>query len=100
MGTEWEQATTSYIYSVGPSLPRLDIVCCFLLWSTTNVSFATIAIVSDMAPGVSHAEDYAIAREEAPEIPYVNWRKDPGLRKLYLYAVVICIASATTGYDG
>lgn len=53
-----------------------------------------------MAPGVRHADDAAIAREEAPELPYVNWRKDPGLRKLYMYAAVICVASATTGYDG
>ena len=45
-------------------------------------------------------ENLQLAREEAPEIPYVNWRKDPGLRKLYLYCIVICVASATTGYDG
>ena len=50
-----------------------------------------------MAPKVRHAEDAALAREEAPELPYVNWRKDAGLRKLYMYAAVICVASATTG---
>lgn len=45
-------------------------------------------------------DNQAIAQAEAPEIPYVNWIKSPGLRKLYLYAAVVCIASATTGYDG
>lgn len=45
-------------------------------------------------------EDVAVAQAEAPEIPYVDWRKDPQLRKLYFYAAIICIASATTGYDG
>jgi hypothetical protein len=45
-------------------------------------------------------ESVAIAQAEAPELERVNWRQDPGLRKLYCYAAVICIASATTGYDG
>lgn len=40
------------------------------------------------------------AQEEAPEFERVEWMKDPGLRKLYFYAFVLCIASATTGYDG
>ncbi|KAL2131657.1 hypothetical protein VTI74DRAFT_4753 [Chaetomium olivicolor] len=40
------------------------------------------------------------AQEEAPEFERVEWTKDPGLRKLYFYAFVLCIASATTGYDG
>ena len=42
----------------------------------------------------------AQAQEEAPQFEHVNWKKDPGLRKLYFYAFVLCIASATTGYDG
>jgi hypothetical protein len=45
----------------------------------------------------------AVAQAEvidAPVLPNVNWRKDPGLRKLYFYAAIICVASATTGYDG
>lgn len=42
----------------------------------------------------------AAAREEAPEFEKVNWRKDPGLRRLYFWASILCIASATTGYDG
>jgi len=42
----------------------------------------------------------AAAQDEAPEFERVEWTKDPGLRKLYFYAFVLCIASATTGYDG
>ena len=40
------------------------------------------------------------AQEEAPQFERVQWSKEPGLRKLYFYAVVLCVASATTGYDG
>jgi len=40
------------------------------------------------------------AQAEAPELPKVEWKKSPGLRKLYFYAGVLCVASATTGYDG
>lgn len=45
-------------------------------------------------------ENIATAREEAPNFETVIWYKDAGLRKLYFYAFVLCIASATTGYDG
>ncbi len=41
-----------------------------------------------------------VAQAEAPEFEKVNWLRDPGLRKLYCWAAVLCIASATTGYDG
>lgn len=44
--------------------------------------------------------DLEVAQAEAPHLARVNWRSDPGLRKLYFYAFIICIASATTGYDG
>lgn len=44
--------------------------------------------------------DVEVAQAEAPQLETVNWRTDPGLRKLYFYAFIICIASATTGYDG
>ncbi|KAK4239088.1 sugar transporter [Achaetomium macrosporum] len=47
-----------------------------------------------------NAEATIVAQEEAPEFEKVEWTKDPGLRKLYFYAFVLCIASATTGYDG
>jgi sugar porter (SP) family MFS transporter len=41
-----------------------------------------------------------VAQAEAPQFEHVNWKSNPGLRKLYFYAAVLCIASATTGYDG
>lgn len=41
-----------------------------------------------------------VAQAEAPELEKVVWYTDPGLRKLYAWATVLCIASATTGYDG
>ncbi|KAH7361146.1 hexose transporter protein [Pyrenochaeta sp. MPI-SDFR-AT-0127] len=44
--------------------------------------------------------DSVAAREDAPEFEKVNWRKDPNLRKLYFWAAILCVASATTGYDG
>ncbi|KAI1108335.1 general substrate transporter [Nemania sp. NC0429] len=46
------------------------------------------------------SEAAAIVAENAPTFEKVKWYKDPGLRKLYFYAFVLCIASATTGYDG
>lgn len=42
----------------------------------------------------------AAAQDDAPKFELVIWYKDPGLRKLYFYAGVLCIASATNGYDG
>ena len=45
-------------------------------------------------------DNQAVAVAEAPEIPYVKWTSSPGLRKLYFYAAIVCVASATTGYDG
>ncbi|KIW49937.1 hypothetical protein PV05_11568 [Exophiala xenobiotica] len=57
-----------------------------------------------MAPKIkasaTHQTEVAIAQAEAPELERVNWRQDPGLRKLYFFAAIICVASATTGYDG
>ncbi|KAK3898272.1 sugar transporter [Staphylotrichum tortipilum] len=47
-----------------------------------------------------NAQATAAAQDEAPEFERVEWTKDPGLRKLYFYAFVLCVASATTGYDG
>lgn len=47
-----------------------------------------------------NAEATQLAQDEAPQFEKVNWTKDPGLRKLYFYAFVLCVASATTGYDG
>jgi hypothetical protein len=44
--------------------------------------------------------DIEAAQAAAPHLAKVNWRSDPGLRKLYFWCFFICIASATTGYDG
>ncbi len=41
-----------------------------------------------------------MALAEAPQIRHVVWYKDPGLRKLYALTMALCLASATTGYDG
>jgi hypothetical protein len=47
----------------------------------------------------SRLEDVAIAQAEAPSLERVSWFQDAGLRKLYFWAFILCIASATTGYD-
>lgn len=41
-----------------------------------------------------------VAQAEMPKLEQVKWWKEPGLRKLYFWAAVLCVASATTGYDG
>jgi hypothetical protein len=41
-----------------------------------------------------------VAQAEAPDFEKVTWYQDPGLRVLYFYCSVLCVASATTGYDG
>lgn len=41
-----------------------------------------------------------VAQAEAPELQRVKWWSDPGLRRLYFWAAVLCVASATSGYDG
>ncbi len=46
------------------------------------------------------ASELQVAQAEAPEFEKVTWYKDPGLRVLYVWAAVLCVASATTGYDG
>ena len=56
---------------------------------------AAIAKVSNARKG-----DVELAQAEAPHLQRVNWKSNPGLRKLYFWAFIICIASATTGYDG
>ena len=55
-----------------------------------------------MAPriGASHQNEVKVARAEAPKLKEVSWWQDPGLRKLYALSVIVCLASATTGYDG
>lgn len=41
-----------------------------------------------------------VAQAEMPRLEEVNWWREPGLRRLYFWASVLCVASATTGYDG
>lgn len=55
-----------------------------------------------MAPHLKRPNEANIieAREAAPEIPKVQWTKLPNMRKLYFYCVILCVCSATTGYDG
>jgi MFS family permease len=37
---------------------------------------------------------------DAPRFEKVYWTREPHLRKLYTMAIVLMVASATTGYDG
>ncbi len=48
----------------------------------------------------AHNEASGFAQDDAPSFRRVQWTKEPGLRKLYFYAFILCVASATTGYDG
>ena len=48
----------------------------------------------------SHKAELEVAQAEQPTFEKVNWTRDRGLRKLYFWAAVLCVASATTGYDG
>lgn len=41
-----------------------------------------------------------VAQAEIPKLEEVKWWREPGLRRLYFWASVLCVASATTGYDG
>ncbi|OOQ89572.1 sugar transporter [Penicillium brasilianum] len=41
-----------------------------------------------------------VARAEVPHLDQVKWWQEKGLWRLYLWASVLCVASATTGYDG
>jgi len=54
-----------------------------------------------VAIGIDTRQDtLRAAQAEAPVFEKVTWYSDPGLRKLYFFCAVLCIASATTGYDG
>lgn len=51
--------------------------------------------------GVKSTQDEVrIAQAESPHFEKVTWYREPHLRQLYAYAVVLMVASATTGYDG
>jgi hypothetical protein len=55
-----------------------------------------------MAPHLKRPNQTAVveAQEAAPELPTVSWSKSPNMRKLYFYCAILCVCSATTGYDG
>jgi hypothetical protein len=46
---------------------------------------------------VSEGDDKSL---RAPSFQKVIWYKEPNLRKLYGWVLVLMVASATTGYDG
>jgi sugar porter (SP) family MFS transporter len=52
-----------------------------------------------MAPNVG-VVSMAEVDADTPRFQRVSWTKEPHLRKLYAFAVVLMVASATTGYDG
>lgn len=58
-----------------------------------------LTAVMGIAVGASTLNTDA-AQAGKPELEQVNWWHEPGLRKLYFWAAVLCVASATTGYDG
>jgi sugar porter (SP) family MFS transporter len=41
-----------------------------------------------------------LAQAEAPEFEHVNWKTQPNMKALYFWCVILCVASATTGFDG
>ncbi|EUC31660.1 hypothetical protein COCCADRAFT_100746 [Bipolaris zeicola 26-R-13] len=50
--------------------------------------------------GMSAPKGNSNVREDAPQFEKVIWYKHPNMRKLFWHSSVLCIASATTGYDG
>lgn len=55
-----------------------------------------------MAPHVHppKKEEIAEVQAAAPKMEKVIWYRSPNMRKLYFFAAILCINSATTGYDG
>jgi hypothetical protein len=87
---------------IQPNAPPAYILCdrnrCLVCAFRSNLHSLTSFLFQGLRTSrVGHLE---IAQAEAPHLARVHWRSDPGLRKLYFYAFIICIASATTGYDG
>ncbi|KAI1341036.1 general substrate transporter [Xylariaceae sp. FL0016] len=48
----------------------------------------------------AHQEEHEEVLVEVPQFEYVSWTRQPHLRKLYGWAVILILASITTGYDG
>lgn len=57
-------------------------------------------VFSKLKGGKPNQEATAHAQEEAPQFEHVTWYQDAGLRKLYWHAFILCVGSASTGYDG
>lgn len=58
-------------------------------------------MVSGPNIGAKAAEaEVQVAQAESPDFEKVDWKREPHLRKLYAYTLVLMVASATTGYDG
>lgn len=53
---------------------------------------------SKIRPDSASAEFEVV--QETPRFQRVYWTKEPHLRKLYGMAIILMVASATTGYDG
>lgn len=50
--------------------------------------------------GVGAPKGNSHALEDVPEFEKVVWYKHPNMRKLFWHSAILCVASATTGYDG
>ena len=55
-----------------------------------------------MAPHINrpNKDNVEAVQADAPEIPRVKWTASANMRKLYFYCIILCVCSATTGYDG
>lgn len=50
--------------------------------------------------GHKEREEIEVALVEGPQFEKVKWTREPHLRKLYAWAVILTLGSITTGYDG
>ncbi|KAI0968105.1 general substrate transporter [Xylaria arbuscula] len=50
--------------------------------------------------GRKEREEIEVALVEGPQFEKVSWIREPHLRKLYAWAVILILGSVTTGYDG
>jgi hypothetical protein len=64
----------------------------------TSVFFRQLRHILFTMPAMTHAG--AGANLDGPGFELVKWWKLPNMRMLYWHACVLCVASATTGYDG
>jgi MFS family permease len=56
-------------------------------------------MASKMRPESTVSAEFEVV-QETPRFQRVYWTREPHLRKLYGLAVILMVASATTGYDG